>query len=358
MIADFADKTLFTSPKPALVCVHLREKQIIMSAIKKRNLRVQQVLVVVSVMLFMLKITAFYLTNSVAILTDALESIVNVIAGFIGLYSLYISAKPRDADHPYGHGKVEFLSAGIEGTLVIVAGFVILYEAGYHLTSPQEIQQIDDGILLILITAILNYVVGEYCVRTGKKNNSLALIASGTHLKSDTYTTIGLVIGLVLLYFTQIKWLDSAVAILFAFVIIRTGYHILRQSVSGIMDEADEALIAQIITEMQKHRTENLIDIHHLRVVNYAGLFHIDCHITVPWFLNVNQAHAEIDVITSTLTAHFQGNVEFSIHTDGCLSAQCGLCHKQNCVERKSLFVKQMTWTVENVTQNQKHKLS
>lgn len=330
-----------------------------MSDIKKMNFRVQQFLVAVSVFLFILKIAAFYLTNSVAILTDALESIVNVIAGFIGLYSLYISAKPRDADHPYGHGKVEFLSAAVEGTLVIVAGFVILYEAIHNLAFPHEIKQMDYGIILIAITAIVNYGVGEYCVRIGKKNNSLALIASGTHLKSDTYTTAGLVVGLILLYFTQIKWLDSAVAIVFAFIIIRTGYLILRESVSGIMDEADEELIAQIVTEMAKHRTENLIDMHHLRVINYAGLFHIDCHVTVPWYLNVNEAHQEIDVVTNTLQAHFQGNVEFSIHTDGCIPAkQCGLCAKQNCAERESPFIKQVAWTIENVTQNQKHQLA
>lgn len=330
-----------------------------MSDIKKMNFRVQQFLVVVSVVLFILKIAAYYLTNSVAILTDALESIVNVVAGFIGLYSLYISAKPRDADHPYGHGKVEFLSAGVEGTLVIVAGFVILYEAIHNLAFPHEIKQMDYGIILIAITALINYLVGEYCVRTGKKNNSLALIASGTHLKSDTYTTAGLIVGLILLYFTQIKWLDSAVAIVFAFVIIRTGYLILRESVSGIMDEADEELIQQIVTEMAKHRTENVIDMHHLRVINYAGLFHIDCHVTVPWYLNVNEAHQEIDVVTNTLQAHFQGNVEFSIHTDGCIPAtQCGLCTKQNCTERKSPFIKQVAWTIENVTQNQKHILT
>lgn len=330
-----------------------------MSDIKKMNFRVQQFLVAVSVVLFVLKIVAYYLTNSVAILTDALESIVNVVAGFIGLYSLYISAKPRDADHPYGHGKVEFLSAGVEGTLVIVAGFVIFYEAIHNLAFPHEIKQMDYGIILIAITALINYLVGEYCVRTGKKNNSLALIASGTHLKSDTYTTAGLIVGLILLYFTQIKWLDSAVAIVFAFVIIRTGYLILRESVSGIMDEADEELIQQIVTEMAKHRTENVIDMHHLRVINYAGLFHIDCHVTVPWYLNVNEAHQEIDVVTNTLQAHFQGNVEFSIHTDGCIPAtQCGLCTKQNCTERKLPFIKQVAWTIENVTQNQKHILT
>lgn len=329
-----------------------------MSEIKRINFRAQQFLVVVSIVLFAVKILAYYLTNSVAILTDALESIVNMVAGFIGLYSLYISAKPRDADHPYGHGKVEFLSAAVEGTLVIVAGFVILYEAIHNLAFPHKITQMDYGIILIAITAIVNFAVGAYCVRIGKKHNSLALIASGTHLKSDTYTTAGLIVGLILLYFTKIEWLDSAVAIIFALVIIRTGYLILRQSVSGIMDEADETLIKEIVLEMGKYRSENLIDMHHLRVINYAGLFHIDCHLTVPWYLNVNEAHQEVDVVTTTLESHFKGNVEFSIHTDGCLYTQCGLCVKKDCPVRKSPFIKQIEWTVENVTTNRKHVLS
>ena len=238
----------------------------------------------------------------------------------------------------------------------MVAGLVIIYEASLNLLHPHQLQSMDYGIALIATTAIVNYIVGEFCVRTGKKNNSLALIASGTHLKTDTYTTGGLVIGLILLYFTGYRWLDSVVAIVFAFVIIRTGFLIIRQSVSGIMDEADANVVEQIVKVMSNDRQENWVDLHNLRIINYAGFFHIDCHVTVPRYFTVEEAHKEIDKITNTLHQHFEGNVEFSIHTDGCIAEQCAICSKKDCPIRQTAFVKQLEWTTANFVQNQKHQ--
>jgi cation diffusion facilitator family transporter len=166
----------------------------------------------ISVLLLVVKFIAYYSTHSVAILSDALESIVNVAAGFIGLYSLYVSAKPRDRDHPYGHGKAEFISAAIEGTMIGTAGVLILYKAIQHLISPVALQKIDFGMLLVTAAAALNFIMGTICLRVGKKNNSPALIASGKHLQTDTYSTIGVIAGLVLLYFTDFYWIDSCLS--------------------------------------------------------------------------------------------------------------------------------------------------
>src|SRR5688572_1780077 len=195
--------------------------------VSKQNIRVQLWVAILSIGLLVIKLGAYFLTGSVAILTDALESIVNVVAGFFGLFSLYISAKPRDADHPYGHGKIEFVSSAVEGSMIFVAGVMIIYEAVKNLIHPSDIQQLDTGIILISITALINYVMGALCVRTGDRNNSIALISSGKHLQSDTYSTLGILAGLVLIYFTNIAWLDSAVAILFSFLILYTGYKII-----------------------------------------------------------------------------------------------------------------------------------
>src|SRR5690606_5940150 len=129
--------------------------------------------------LFAIKLLAYLLTSSVAILTDALESIANVSAGFIGLYSLYIAARPKDQNHPYGHGKAEFLSAGVEGSLIIIAGVIIIYQSIYNFIYPHPIQKLDYGMILIAITALINYGMGYYSIKRGEKNNSLALIASG-----------------------------------------------------------------------------------------------------------------------------------------------------------------------------------
>ena len=171
---------------------------------EQQNLRVQKWVAALSVLILAIKFIAYYSTH-----------------------------------HPYGHGKAEFISAAIEGTLISSAGAIILYKAVQNLIHPVELQKLDIGIWLVAVTAVANFAIGYFCLQTGKRNNSLALIASGKHLQSDTYSTLGIIAGLLLLYFTKLKWIDSVVAILFGVIIIITGYKIMRRSIAGIMDEAD-----------------------------------------------------------------------------------------------------------------------
>ncbi|MFT3908432.1 MAG: cation diffusion facilitator family transporter [Ferruginibacter sp.] len=322
-----------------------------------QNLRIQINIAVVSIALFLIKIIAWYITGSVAILTDALESIVNVIAGLIGVYSLYVSAKPKDIDHPYGHGKVEFISAAIEGTLISVAGLIIIVEAVNKLRVPHAIQKLDFGIYLVAATAIINYVAGTICMNAGKKSNSLALIASGKHLRADTYTTVGIIAGLLLLLFTNIIWIDSAVAILFALIILITGYKILRSSVAGIMDEADIDLLKNMVETLNTNRNVNWIDLHNLRLIKYGPTLHLDCHLTVPWYFNVNEAHHEIDTLSGLVRKKYGESVELFVHSDGCKDFSCVICEKTDCQVRQHPFEKRITWTMENISTNHKHTI-
>ena len=258
------------------------------------NFKLQRIVTIVAVLLFGIKMLAWWLTRSVSILTDALESTVNVVAGFISLYSLYVAAKPRDEDHPYGHGKAEFVSAAFEGTMIAVAGVVIIYESIQNLISPTELKSLDSGILLVAITAAVNYFVGWRCVKTGEKNNSLALIASGKHLQSDTYSTIGIVAGLILIYFTGWNKLDAILAMGFALFIMYTGYTIIRSSIEGIMDKADAELLKKLVEYLNKNRRVNWIDLHNVRIIKFGSILHLDAHLTVPWYLNVHEAHTEV----------------------------------------------------------------
>ena len=324
---------------------------------QNQNLLIQKWVAAVSVLLLVIKFAAYYLTHSVSILTDALESIVNVAAGFIGLYSLYVAAKPRDENHPYGHGKAEFISAAIEGTLITSAGAIIIYKAIKSLIEPIALQKIDYGIYLVAAAALINYIVGLITEKKGKKSNSLALIASGKHLKSDSYSTLGIIAGLVLIYFTGLKWIDPVIAIVFGFIIIYTGYKILRSSVAGIMDEADADLLKKLIVLLNKNRKENWVDLHNLRVIKYGTVLHLDCHLTVPWYLNIHEAHNEIDALASLVRDEFGESVEFFVHSDGCLPFSCKICDKQNCSERKHNFEKRIDWSIGNILQNQKHQL-
>jgi cation diffusion facilitator family transporter len=321
------------------------------------NLRIQQWVAFVSVLLFGVKLTAWFITSSVAILTDALESIANIVAGFIGLYSLYISAKPRDDDHPYGHGKVEYISAAIEGTMIIGAAIAILYKGIKHLIYPVEVEKIDFGLWLLAGTALVNYTMGWLCEKTGIKNQSPALIASGRHLKTDTYTTGGIIAGLILLKITGWPWIDSVVAIFFGLLILITGYNILKSSAEGIMDKADIQLLEDLIKTLQQNRRNNWIDLHNLRILKYGSVLHLDCHLTVPWYLNVHEAHREVDALSKLVKEKYGESIELFVHTDGCLDFSCSICNVQDCRVRKHPYEQTITWTKENVLSNQKHQL-
>jgi cation diffusion facilitator family transporter len=185
----------------------------------------------------------------------------------------------------------------------------------------------------------------------------MALVASGKHLQTDTLTTIGVIAGLVLLYYTGYKWIDSAVALAFGVFIIFTGYRIVRSSIAGIMDEADVKLLTRMVEVLNENRRDNWVDMHNLRVIKYGSVLHLDCHLTVPWYLDVNQAHAEIDALAELVRKEFGETLELFVHSDGCLPFQCHICQKPDCPVRQHTFEHRITWTLENVLRNKKHGL-
>ncbi|MBL7730177.1 MAG: cation transporter [Chitinophagaceae bacterium] len=323
----------------------------------KQNLNVQKWVAAISGVLLLVKFAAYYFTHSVSILTDALESIVNVAAGIIGLYSLSVAARPRDTDHPYGHGKAEFLSAAVEGTLIGAAGTIVLYKAILNFIHPAELHRLDFGIWLVAGTAVVNYALGYYCRRVAARNNSLALEASGRHLQTDTWSTAGIIAGLVLLKLTGYVWIDGVVAIGFGAFIVFTGYRIIRSSIAGIMDEADEKLLEKMVDVLNRNRRVNWVDLHNLRVIKYGSVLHVDCHLTVPWYLNVHEAHREVDALSELIKKEFGESLEMFVHSDGCLPFSCSICSKTDCTERKHNFDHTVIWTPENIRQNQKHQL-
>lgn len=324
----------------------------------KENLSFQKKLTVITALLFIVKVAAYLFTHSIAILTDTLEYTINVIAGIISLYSLYLSAQPKDHNHPYGHGKAEFVSAAVEGILMIMSCVIIVYEAiNSYFFQPHILHKLDYGIFLVAFTAIVNFVSGYYAVRKGKKNNTLTLIATGKHMQSDSYGTLGIAAGLALLYFTGMWWLDSAISILFAVLIFVTGYTVLRSSIAGIMDEADEVLLADVVQYLDEHRRENWMDIHNLRIIKYGSILHLDCHATIPWYFNINQGHEEVKALEDMIRENFGEHVEMFVHTDGCLPLSCSICIKQDCTVRQHELVKRIKWDVANVSFNGKHSV-
>lgn len=323
----------------------------------KQNLKIQFFLTVLSVVLFALKFVAYFMTHSLSVLSDALESIVNVLAGAIGLYSLYVANKPKDKDHPYGHGKAEFISAAFEGSLIITAGLIILYESIDAFIHPKTLHSLDNGIGILIATAVLNLIVGWFAKVNGEKNKSLALVSSGQHLIIDSLTTFAVAIGVGLVLLTNYNGIDTIIACIMSFWIMYNGYKIIRESLAGIMDEADMALLEEVIAELNQSRNPQWIDLHNLRVIKYGSHVHIDCHLTVAWYLNVNEAHAVVDHFSNLIKNKFGDSVEFFIHTDGCMPFSCPICTIEECDKRKAPFKEKLNWTLENVLSNLKHQL-
>lgn len=321
----------------------------------KDKLAFQKLIAAFGVILFIGKIIAWKLTNSDAVFSDAMESIVNVISAFMGLYSLYLAAKPRDDDHPYGHGKVEFVTSGIEGALIAIAGVMIIYEGINSLIVGKVLSKIDLGIWIIAATAAINYLLGYISIQKGKAENSIVLISSGKHLQSDTLTTLGVVVSLIVVYFTRIYWLDSVVALGFGIYIIVVGYKIVRKSLSGIMDEQDPDLLEQIIQVLEENRKTEWIDVHNMKIQQFGAHLHIDAHITLPWYYSLRDAHNEMEKMIILLAKNTKRTVEFNFHMDDCKPISCSVCQISNCPVREKDFVKRVVWTSENVTSVDKH---
>lgn len=323
----------------------------------KTNFAFQRNVAIVGILLFVGKLIAWHLTNSDAVFSDAMESIVNIIAAFMGLYSLYLAAKPKDLDHPYGHGKVEFVTSGIEGALIIFAGVVIIVQSVDSLLHGNVPKKLDWGILIVALTAAINYLMGHISIKKGIKQNSLVLQSSGKHLQSDTLTTLGVVISLVLIYFTKIYWIDAAVALIFGGYIMFIGYKIIRKALSGIMDEADLEMLSRLAKFLNENRKPEWIDIHNMRIQQHGSGLHIDAHLTLPWYFELRKAHEEMEKAYKLIGENTDRSVEFNFHLDDCKTFSCEICQLSDCPVRQKPFVKKIEWNEKNISQVQKHSL-
>jgi cation diffusion facilitator family transporter len=313
------------------------------------KLVVQRRILTFSIILFAGKIIAYFITNSVGILTDALESIVNVTTGFISLYSISIALRPKDLNHPFGHGKVESISASVEGLLILLAGIFIIFEAIRRLFVPAEIQQLDTGIIIIGVAGLINYILGYFSIKTGKKHNSIALVAGGKHLQSDTYSTIGLIAGLVILMVTKKMWIDSLIALTFGTIIIITGIRILIETTSNLMDEADIDQLARVVEIIRNNRRDTWIEIHHIRLLKYGDSHHMDCDLTLPWYMNIADAHTESDRLKEVISENYPSKIDLTVHTDACFDALCKSCRIIDCHARKEDYTNDLEWSLEKM---------
>ncbi len=317
----------------------------------RSNYNFQKIVAVVGISLMAIKFVAFFLTGSMAILTDALESIVNVVAALIGMFALYLSAQPPDRTHPFGHGKIEIVSASFEGSMIMVAGGLIIYESIKSLLNPGEIRQLDIGLVIIAFAAAVNFAVGRAAIRKGKKSRSPALVASGKHLCSDTYSSVGIILGLLVVYVAMAMgydaaWLDSSIAIVFGVIIAYTGIKVVKDGIDDAMDKTDENIITEMAALLNEYRHDDWIDVYKLRLIKYGhGLF-IDMHVVLPQDMTLNETFNEEQELIEAIKWRFGDIVEVSITPTPCNELFCRHCGR-NCFHRNEEFVKYLKWTPE-----------
>jgi len=316
---------------------------------RHRRVRAAQVSLVVSVILLGAKFVAWRMTESQTVFSDAMESIVNVAAAMIALFAISFSARPADENHPYGHGKIEFVTAGFEGGLIAFAGLTIVYESVMAWIEGHTPHRLDVGLAIVAGAGVANLLLGLYLVRQGKRFGSPALEADGRHVISDFWTSAGAVVGLGLVRLTGLGWIDCLTAVLFAGLLFVTGGRLLRQAARGLLDEADPALVGQVADALESARQPGAIDVHDLRAINVGDRSHVDLHVVVPEFWTVDRCHAEMDAYERRVRESHGGRVELQFHVDPCERSYCRRCDLEGCEVRAAAFDGRRPITGESV---------
>jgi cation diffusion facilitator family transporter len=318
---------------------------------ERARLRAVAISLAVSVLLLAAKYQAYLLTGSTAILSDALESIVNVVAAVFGLGGIIFAGRPADRNHPYGHGKIEFFSAAFEGGLIAFAAVLIVYEVILSLVRGPALRALDVGVSIVLGAGFVNLLLGWYLIRTGRKYESLTLVADGRHVLSDFYTSAGIVIGLLLVRFTGLAWLDPVAAAVVALNLLWTGFRLVRVAAGGLLDEEDPALLDRLLKVLQPHLGEGVIRIHHLRAIRAGRFHHVDAHLVVPEFWTVERSHDLAEDLGERVMKELGAEGEMTLHTDPCHRIYCAMCDLAECPIRREAFRARPPLTLDEAVQ-------
>ena len=269
-----------------------------------------------AVVTILLKFTAYRVTGSIGFFSDALESIVNLLAAVFGLIMLHVSEKPADEGHEFGHSKAEYFSSAIEGSLILLAAFSIIWSAVPRLIHPIALENINIGLLFSVGASLVNLAVGQMLIRNGKKSKSLLVEADGKHLMTDVWTSAGVIAGILLVKFTGILILDPIIAILVALNIVYTGYRLISRSTNGLMDASiSETEINQVKKYLDSLKEKDIT--YHSLMTRQAGQRKfISFHLLVPGAWTVQQGHENADIIEETIEDMFDEPVTVTSHIE------------------------------------------
>lgn len=316
----------------------------------KTRLWISTLPIVFGIALLIVKFYAYHITNSQAIFSDALESIINVIASFITLTVIIVAAKPADEDHPYGHGKVESMAATFEGGAITIAGLIVVVESIKAFYHGHVLEQINLGLVLTIAAGAVNGLLGWFLSRKGHKLHSEALISSGAHLLTDALTSIGVLVSLLLVKWTQISWLDPAVAAIFGLALCYSGIKILIRSGNVLLDGHDRKLLEKLTALFEKNYRPGVIHIHHTRVIRSGSFHHIECHMVVPEFWTIAESHVFSEKFEADLMNDYPVGGELRMHLDPCRRVYCRNCEIADCPIRIEGFIKRVPLTLEDIT--------
>ena len=306
--------------------------------------------------MFITKMTAYLITGSVAIFSDAAESVVHIGATGMALFSIILSSKPADESHLYGHGNIEYFSAGVEGLLIIMAAGYIIYEAVISLINGPTLESLSIGVIFIAAAGFVNLALGYYLITTGKKTNSITLIADGKHVLTDAITSIGVLIGIVLVLITDFILLDPIIAIIVAINIVFTGYKLIRESIGGLMLETNPEILKLISNILIAMKRDYWIDLHELRYWQSGDRTFMDFHLILPYYFTIQQSHKEEKRIDDELEKEYP-NSQIKIHFDYCNYDLCKYCGYQTCNVRKEEKKINFDWNVEKLVGNAVYKV-
>ncbi len=271
--------------------------------------------IIVGAIVLALKYTAYRITGSIALYSDALESIINVVTAVAALMAVRLSAEPADKNHPYGHHKVEYFSAVLEGVLIIIAALAILREAYEGFLNPRALDAPAMGLAVNGLATIVNAAWAWILIREGRRHRSPALSADGRHLMTDVMTSAVVVVGLVLVPVTGWVWLDSLLAAFVALNIIWSGWMLMKESIGGLMDEALPEAVLSRVREVIAVNAEGAIEAHDLRTRHAGRLVFVDFHLVVAGNMSVTQAHDICDRLERALKAEI-GEAQVTIHVE------------------------------------------
>lgn len=315
-----------------------------------RRVSAASISLVVGAALFAVKVLAWRLSGSTAILSDALESIANVLASAFLLAAVLFARRPADRGHPYGHGKVESFSAAFEGGLITFAAIAIGWSAIAELIRGPRVVAVDSALILTAACGVANGLLGVYLLRVGRRSGSQALVADGHHVLSDSWTSAGVLGGLLLVRATGVAALDPLVALAIGLHLGWTGIGVVRRAGRELLDGEDPELLDRLVTAFESHPVAGVIRIHHLRAIRSGVVAHVDAHLVVPEFWTIERAHEATTALEQLVLQAGGLEGEIAFHLDPCRRAVCSECDFSDCPVRREGFRARVRPTVESAT--------